>query len=121
MLKALPTTLKQTTEIKDLSKYHPALKRVIFPSKLEEKGFSITQNILLITDIFETLTSIKKPQQPVESLSNAIDILHQLAIDQIIDINLFKLFLSSGVYIKYANKFLHETQIGEVEISKYLN
>ena len=121
LLKALPTTHKQATEIKDLSTYHPALKRVISPSKLEEKGFSITQNILLITDIFETLTSIKKPQQPVESLSNAIDILHQLAIDQIIDINLFKLFLSSGVYIKYANKFLHETQIGEVEISKYLN
>ena len=121
LLKALPTTHKQTTEIKDLSTYHPVLKRVVFPSKSKEKGFSITQNILLITDIFETLTSIKKPQQPVESLSNAIDILHQLAIDQIIDINLFKLFLSSGVYIKYANKFLHETQIGEVEISKYLN
>lgn len=121
LLKALPTTHKQTTEIKDLSAYHPALKYVTFPSKVDNGYGSITQNILLMTDIFETLTSIKKPQQQVESLSSAIDILHTLAIDKVIDINLFQLFLSSGNYIKYANKFLHETQIDDVVLSKYLN
>jgi len=121
LLKKLPTAHKQVTKINDLSTYHPALKCVVYPFEQGDEAFSITQSILLITDIFEMLTSIKEPQQQVESLSTAIDVLHQLAVDQVIDINLFNLFLSSGIYIKYAHKFLHETQIDDIDISKYLN
>ncbi|WP_025562799.1 HD domain-containing phosphohydrolase [Psychromonas sp. SP041] len=121
LLKALPTSHKQVIKVQDLSAYHPVLKYVSCPSKANNVGFSITSRILLMTDIFETLTSVKTPQQKVESLSTAIEILHQLAVDQVIDMNLFKLFLSSGIYIKYANKFLHETQFDDVDISKYLN
>jgi HD-GYP domain-containing protein (c-di-GMP phosphodiesterase class II) len=121
LLKALPTSHKQVIKVQDLSAYHPVLKYVSCPSESNNVGFSITSRILLMTDIFETLTSVKTPQQKVESLSTAIEILHQLAVDQVIDMNLFKLFLSSGIYIKYANKFLHDTQFDDVDISKYLN
>ncbi|WP_298942308.1 HD domain-containing phosphohydrolase [uncultured Psychromonas sp.] len=121
LLKALPTTHKQVIKVRDLSAYHPVLKQVSCPSDSSNPDFSITSKILLMTDIFETLTSVKTPQQKVESLSTAIDVLHQLAIDQVIDMNLFKLFLSSKIYIKYANKFLYEIQFDDVDISKYLN
>jgi hypothetical protein len=40
--------------------------------------------------------------------------------DQHIDANLFKLFLSSGIYKTYAQKYLKPEQIDEVDIKNYL-
>jgi hypothetical protein len=40
--------------------------------------------------------------------------------DQHIDEDLFRLFLTSGTYLQYANKFLDKSQIDEVDISEYL-
>ena len=41
--------------------------------------------------------------------------------DQHIDPDLFKLFLSSGVYKTYAEEHLDPEQIDEVDISEYLD
>ena len=41
--------------------------------------------------------------------------------DNHIDADLFNLFLSSGVYLDYANKFLAPEQIDEVTIKDYLS
>lgn len=40
--------------------------------------------------------------------------------DKHIDEDIFKLFLTSGVYINYAKKYLKEEQIDEIDISKYI-
>ena len=40
--------------------------------------------------------------------------------DQHIDKDLFVLFLKSGIYKEYANKYLKPEQIDEVDVSKYL-
>jgi hypothetical protein len=40
--------------------------------------------------------------------------------DKHIDPDLFKLFLSSGVYKEYAAKFLNPEQIDEVDVGAYL-
>ena len=41
--------------------------------------------------------------------------------DQHIDGELFELFLTSGVYMEYAKKYLNPDQIDEVDISQYLD
>ena len=41
--------------------------------------------------------------------------------DAHIDADLFKLFLTSGVYKIYAEKFLKPEQLDDVDISKYLD
>ena len=41
--------------------------------------------------------------------------------DNHIDSNLFDLFLSSGIYLEYAKKFLLPEQIDEVNIEDYLS
>ena len=40
--------------------------------------------------------------------------------DDHIDPEVFKLFLTSGVYLQYAKTYLLEDQIDEVDISQYL-
>ena len=40
--------------------------------------------------------------------------------DQHIDADLFRLFLESGVYKDYAERYLKPEQIDEVDISQYL-
>ena len=40
--------------------------------------------------------------------------------DQHIDQDLFRLFLESGIYKEYANKYLKPEQIDEVDINQYL-
>ena len=40
--------------------------------------------------------------------------------DKHIDADLFDLFLTSGVYLTYAQRFLHPDQIDEVDIQAYL-
>jgi hypothetical protein len=41
--------------------------------------------------------------------------------DSHIDSDLFRLFLTSGVYKTYAKKYLRPEQLDEVDISKYLD
>jgi hypothetical protein len=41
--------------------------------------------------------------------------------DKHIDSDLFNLFLSSGVYLEYAKKFLSPEQIDDVNIEDYLS
>ncbi len=75
---------------------------------------------MVIADIFEALTAADRPYKRAKSLSVAIDILHKFALDQHIDIDLFELFLTSGAYLSYANKFIKTEQVNEVDITKYL-
>ena len=41
--------------------------------------------------------------------------------DKHIDSDLFELFLTSGVHLEYAEKFLKHEQIDEVDISQYIS
>ena len=54
-------------------------------------------------------------------LSTSIKIMSFMVKDQHIEADLFKLFLSSGVYKTYADQYLSPEQIDEIEIDKYLN
>ena len=41
--------------------------------------------------------------------------------DEHIDVELFELFLSSGVYMEYAKQYLKPEQIDEVDVTSYLS
>jgi hypothetical protein len=53
-------------------------------------------------------------------LSEGIDIMARMSREGHIDPDLFDLFLTSGVYREYAEKFLSPDQIDEVEIARHL-
>jgi HD-GYP domain-containing protein (c-di-GMP phosphodiesterase class II) len=66
------------------------------------------------------LTASDRPYKKAKKLSEAIRILSFMKKDNHIDPDLFELFLSSGVYLDYANKFLDPEQIDNVDISDYI-
>jgi len=76
--------------------------------------------IVAIADIFEALTAADRPYKKGKSLSESIRILARMRDERQIDADLFDLFLTSGVYLKYAEKFVNPEQIDEVDISLYV-
>jgi HD-GYP domain-containing protein (c-di-GMP phosphodiesterase class II) len=66
------------------------------------------------------LTAADRPYKPAKKLSESVRIMSFMVKDQHLDGEIFQLFLESGVYLDYADKFLDPEQIDEVVISDYL-
>lgn len=120
MLEQLPFPPELANVPKYASTHHETLIGTGYPRKLGAEDLSIPERVLVIADIFEALTAADRPYKKAKPLSVAVDILHQFALDQHIDYDLFELFLTSGIYQNYASKFMEEPQIDEVDINKYL-
>ncbi|MBU2892095.1 transporter substrate-binding domain-containing protein [Colwellia sp. D2M02] len=120
MLEQLPFPPELANVPRYASTHHETLIGTGYPRKLTAEDLSIPERVLVIADIFEALTAADRPYKKAKSLSVSIDILHKFALDQHIDHDLFELFLTSGVYREYANKFMEPEQIDEVNIDKYL-
>ncbi|MCZ4337259.1 HD domain-containing phosphohydrolase [Shewanella colwelliana] len=121
MLENLPFPPELARVPRYASTHHETLKGTGYPRKLTAEQLSIPERILVLADIFEALTAADRPYKKAKPISVAIDILHKMALDQHIDIEVFKLFLSSGVYLEYANRFLDPSQIDAIDIHKYFD
>jgi len=102
------------------STHHETLKGTGYPRKLTDEQLSIPERVLVLADIFEALTAADRPYKKAKPLSVAIDILAKMVADQHVDEDVFKLFLTSGIYLKYAKRYLNPEQIDDVDIAKYL-
>lgn len=91
-----------------------------YPRGLTAADLSVPERIIMMANVFEALTAADRPYKKGKTLSVAIFILHQLVEQELMDRNVFELFLSSGVYKHYAERFMASEQIDEVDISKYL-
>jgi HD-GYP domain-containing protein (c-di-GMP phosphodiesterase class II) len=81
----------------------------------------LTSRMMVIADIFEALTASDRPYKKAKTLSESIRILSFMRNDNHIDPDLFELFLTSGIYLEYANKFLAKEQIDGVNVDDYLS
>jgi len=120
MLEQLPFPPELANVPRFASTHHETLIGTGYPRQLTAKELSIPERVLVIADIFEALTAADRPYKKAKPLSVAINILHKFALDQHIDTDLFELFLSSGIYLVYANKYMKSEQIDEVDIIPYL-
>jgi len=120
MLKRLPFP-KQLARVAEFAgAHHETLIGTGYPCKLKKEDMSIPARIMAIADIFEALTASDRPYKPPKTLSQSIRIMSFMRKDQHIDSDLFELFLSSGVYKRYAEKYLKPEQIDEVDLSQYI-
>jgi hypothetical protein len=99
-----PKHLKNVPEIAGC--HHETLDGKGYPKKLSKEQTPVTGRMMAIADIFEALTASDRPYKKAKKLSEAIRILGFMKKDNHIDPDLFELFLSSGVYMEYARKFL---------------
>lgn len=100
--------------------HHETLIGTGYPRQLTKDEMPIPARVMAIADVFEALTASDRPYKEPKTLSASIKILSFMVKDQHLDEDLFKLFLSSGVYKEYALKYLQASQIDEVDISQYL-
>jgi HD-GYP domain-containing protein (c-di-GMP phosphodiesterase class II) len=121
MLEALPFPkhLRRVPEF--AGGHHEKMDGTGYPKRLMGGEMSIPARIMAIADIFEALTAADRPYKTPKKLSEAVKIMSFMEKDAHIDPELFKLFLESGVYKEYAERFLDPAQIDEVDIGAYVN
>jgi HD-GYP domain-containing protein (c-di-GMP phosphodiesterase class II) len=99
--------------------HHETMIGTGYPRGLKKEEMSIPARIMAIADIFEALTAADRPYKTPKSLSEALKIMSMMRDDQHIDADLFDLFLKSGVYRTYADRYLSPSQIDEVDIHHF--
>jgi HD-GYP domain-containing protein (c-di-GMP phosphodiesterase class II) len=114
----LPKSMRRIPEY--AGTHHETLIGTGYPRKLTEAELSIPMRIMAIADVFEALTASDRPYKKAKTLSESIKILSFFKKDRHIDPVLFDLFLTSGVYQRYAEKYLRPEQIDAVDVSKFV-
>jgi len=114
----LPKNLKRVPEY--AGTHHETLIGTGYPRKLTESELTVPMRIMAIADVFEALTASDRPYKKAKTLSESVKILSFMKKDKHVDPVLFELFLTSGVYKKYAEKYLKPEQIDEVDVSGYV-
>ncbi len=111
-------------ELKNVPDYagthHETLNGEGYPRRLTGEALSIPARIMAIADIYEALTASDRPYKRPKPLSAVVEILHHFKKDGHIDPDLFDLFLTSGLYRRYAEQYLLPEQIDEVDISRFV-
>ena len=120
MLEKIPFPKNMTKIPEYAGSHHETLIGTGYPRKLTEKELSIPSKIMAIADIFEALTASDRPYKKAKTLSESIKILSFMVKDKHIDEDLFKLFLTSGIYKQYAKEYLKDIQIDEIDIEKFI-
>jgi HD superfamily phosphodiesterase len=113
-----PEHLKPVPEL--AGGHHEKMDGTGYPKQLARDAMSVQARIMAIADIFEALTASDRPYKKAKKLSEAVKIMSFMTKDQHIDAELFELFLTSGVYKQFAEKFLEPQYIDEVDINAYV-
>jgi len=111
MLEALPWPkhLKNVPEY--AGGHHERMDGKGYPKGLTREQMSIQARIMGIADIFEALTARDRPYKEGMKLSQALEILGKFRDNGHIDPDLFEVFMTQQVYLKYARKCLAPAQI----------
>ncbi|WDE07945.1 transporter substrate-binding domain-containing protein [Thalassomonas viridans] len=120
MLETLPLPKELAKVPEYAGGHHEKLDGTGYPRRLNAAQLSIPARILAIADIFEALTASDRPYKQGKTLSESLNILHHMSETSHIDKDLFELFLTSGVYLQYAHRFMAEDKIDITDISPYL-
>lgn len=120
MLDALPFPEELALVPRYASTHHETMKGTGYPRRLTGDQLSIPERIMVLADIFEALTAADRPYKKAKPVSEAIAILANMVAREHVDADVFELFLTGGVYLDYAQRFLPPEQLDTVDIQKYL-
>ncbi|EKO40527.1 MAG: HD-GYP domain-containing protein [Solidesulfovibrio magneticus str. Maddingley MBC34] len=121
MLQQLPFPKELGRVAQIAAAHHETVAGTGYPRGLDVKDLPVQSRILAISDIFEALTASDRPYKKAKTLNEAIKIMSVMRNEQHIDADLFDLFLTTGVYKCFAEKYLRPEQIDAVNIELYLS
>jgi HD-GYP domain-containing protein (c-di-GMP phosphodiesterase class II) len=114
----LPKNLRRVPEY--AGTHHETLRGSGYPRGLSREQLSVPARIMAIADIFEALTACDRPYKKAKTLSESIAILAQLKDNDHIDPDLFDLFLTTGLYRRYGERYLKPEQMDAIDIDAYI-
>ncbi|MDP3844815.1 MAG: HD domain-containing phosphohydrolase [Pseudomonas sp.] len=113
-----PPHLKNVAEI--AGGHHEKMNGTGYPKRLKREDMSLPARMMAIADIFEALTAVDRPYKKGKTLSESLNIMLGMCKGAHVDTQLFELFVRSGVYRQYAQRFLKPEQIDAVDESSLL-
>jgi HD-GYP domain-containing protein (c-di-GMP phosphodiesterase class II) len=113
-----PKHLKSVPEL--AGGHHEKMDGTGYPKRLSGGEMSVQARIMAIADIFEALTAADRPYKKGKKLSEAIQIMARMKTEKHIDPDLFDLFLESGVYRAYAERYMDAQFIDQVDVGAYV-
>jgi len=118
MLEALPFP-KHLANVPEIAgNHHERMDGKGYPNGVMGKDLSVGARLMCIADVFEALTAADRPYKKGMNLSIALRILGSMKEDSHIDPDIFDVFISEKVYLKYAEKYLDSEQIDDLDLTK---
>ncbi|MBG7620363.1 GAF domain-containing protein [Herbaspirillum sp. AP02] len=118
MLESLPWP-KQLSRVTEFAGgHHERMDGKGYPKGLTRDQMSVQARIMAVADIFEAVTAADRPYKRGNTLNEAVEILAGFKARDHIDPDLFDLFVRERIYEKYAEQFMHASQIDEVDLSR---
>src|SRR3954469_15114080 len=118
MLEALPWPRHLTKVPEYAGGHHERMDGKGYPRGLTREQMSVQARCMGIADIFEALTAKDRPYKKGKTLSESLDILGRMKLNNHIDPHLFDVFVRRKVYRRYAETFLDADQIDDVDEAK---
>ena len=108
-----PRHLRDVPEI--AGGHHEKMDGTGYPRRLTRAQMSPVARMMAIADIFEALTAVDRPYKKGKTLSEALAIMARMRRERHVDPELFELFVTAGVYRRYAERHLRPEQIDAVD------
>ncbi len=119
-LMALPFPKKKMKLPLYAGAHHETLIGEGYPNKLKAEQLPIQSRIIAVADIFEALTAPDRPYKKPMKLSKAMEIMGQMVKGYLLDAEIVKIFLKSGLFRKYARKHLSSSQLDTIDVDNWL-
>ena len=109
---------KKYSEVLDIaSNHHEKLNGKGYPRGLSAKDLTLKDRIMILSDIFEALTSNDRPYKNAKKLSEVFKILFSMANNNEIDKELLLFFYNSDALKQYSQNELDRDQCDKVEVN----
>lgn len=96
--------------------HHEKMSGDGYPKRLKRHEMSPVARMMAVADIFEALTAADRPYKKGKKLSEAIAIMVRMKNEDHIDPDVFDLFMNSGIYLQYAQKYMEAELIDGVAV-----
>lgn len=120
MLDALPFPRHLQRVPEYAAGHHEKMDGGGYPRGIFAGDMSIPARAMAIADVFEALTADDRPYKKAKKLSETMRIMGFMKRDNHLDPQLFDLFVTSQVYLKFARQYLDPSLIDEVDESTLL-
>jgi len=117
MLDSLPYPKALQNVPKFAAVHHERMDGSGYPNALTKNDIPLQGRIIAIADIFEALTAKNRPYKKKMSLTDAIRELYDMKLNGQIDPDLFDIFISEKVFLRYAKQYLEPEQLDIIDPS----